>query len=126
MKTKLSRLAVAFGLLASLAFAGPVQAAERGTNVLDVFGTMGIWGTRTNFFADWDVTKAYNGSTLEWRFSHVGMNALVQNGKACDANICEDWTFSGNFKFYNAAGVQVGPTFTPPERELPCGGLLAE
>jgi hypothetical protein len=114
MKPQAIRLALILGLLASIAMSTTASAAERSTTANEVFGTVGVFGTWTVFKADWDVSKLYNGSTLEWRFTHVGMNATVERGMTCPGEICTEWKFAGNFKFYNAAGVQVGSTHNPP------------
>lgn len=49
-----------------------------------------------------------------WLIDDLQMDATVQNGMACDANICTEWQFNANARFLTAGGSQVGSTLIPP------------
>jgi hypothetical protein len=107
------RLAVVAGLVASLALSGVAVAADRSTSVLNVWGTMGVFGTHTNFFARWQVTSTTQGGVTVWLIDDFDMDALVINGKDCPPIICADWAFGVKVDFLNSANAVVGTTTLP-------------
>jgi len=110
---RLVRAAVIGALTLSIAVSGTAFAGYGGTSVLNVFGSMGVWGTNTNFFARWKAYQFHAEGTTTWQVEGLEMSALVQNGKACTSDICTDWSFAANARFYNSSGAQVAIT-TPP------------
>jgi hypothetical protein len=92
-------------LALTLMTAGSALAARRSTVSTDNWGTIGIWGTYTNFSAIWDAVQMTNSSGGKyWQINPMQMSATVSNGKACNDVICGDWAFSVRAEFLNSSG----------------------
>jgi hypothetical protein len=111
MRYRRLRHALVAALLASIAVTSTASAT--GASALNVWGTMGVWGTNTNFFASATVSQYHSEGKTVYLVEKFEMSALVQNGKNCLPVICESWQFNANGVFLNAAGQTVG-TITPP------------
>ena len=105
---RLLRLSLA--LLASVALAAPVNAATSGsTSVLNVWGSMGVWGTHTHFFATWQATRS-----SVWLVDDLDMDATVVNGDDCTTIVCTQWSYGASATFLSATGAKVGTVLVPP------------
>jgi hypothetical protein len=111
--TRLPLRSALLAVVASLAIATNVFAASRTTNVLNVWGTVGLWGGYTNFFADWQVQQWHSEQRTTWLVDHFEMSAVVQNGKNCDPSYCTEWSFGAVASFQNSLGQQI-TSLAPP------------
>ena len=109
IRPRIARVAMLLVMLASVFGTATVSAAAKSTNVTNVWGTIGVWGTYTDFYSRWQQTF-----TGVWSFDDFEITARVRTGMDCNPNNrCQAWAFTGDMKFYNSSNVQVGSTIGP-------------
>ena len=117
----------AASLLASLVIGGSALAVSRSVVSPNIGGEVPAippFFASTKFTAHYTVTSIEDKQSTYWLLQNFDLTAFVSDGKRCF--VCDDWYYSADVTFLNAAGHTVASFKNPPSYSCGAGAAPSE
>lgn len=117
----------ASSLLASLVIGGSALAVSRSVVSPNIGGFVPAnppFFASTKFTAHYTVTSIEDKQSTYWLLQNFDLTAVVSGGKRCF--VCDDWYYSADVTFLNAAGRTVASFKNPPSYSCGAGAAPSD